>query len=441
MFVDVAGENLEVTEDPISGWSPNQQICSLTNVQPGASTTCEFVNTKLGKIIVDKITNPNDDLQPFAFSPSWGDQFSLTDANPPHDSGFLAPDTYSIAETVPAGWDLTSATCSDESSPNAIQLDAGETVICTFTNTKRGTLTVVKETAGGDETFTFDHPTSTATFALTTVNGRATTTFELPAGTHYEVNEQTVPQGWDEASNLVCQGAIAAGGNVECRFINVKRPQITVIKEVINTGGGTKAPADFTLHVQGQDFPGSTNGTTLYLAIGAYAVTETPDPDYTTSFTENCTGTIAAGATTMCTVTNTFKTGTIEVVKKSFPSREERLPLTTAMPGIATPAGVSRAARAMTTMCGLLRQATVRKPPPGRPQCLPLANMMSMLAGPRTRTAQLMHRIPPTTQAAPLTSQSIKSFLQTNQPPVPQDSGPDGVTWASLLSMPEAMWY
>ena len=441
VFVDVAGENLEVTEDPISGWSPNQQICSLTNVQPGASTTCEFVNTKLGKIIVDKITNPNDDLQPFAFSPSWGDQFSLTDANPPHDSGFLAPDTYSIAETVPAGWDLTSATCSDESSPNAIQLDAGETVICTFTNTKRGTLTVVKETAGGDETFTFDHPTSTATFALTTVNGRATTTFELPAGTHYEVNEQTVPQGWDEASNLVCQGAIAAGGNVECRFINVKRPQITVIKEVINTGGGTKAPADFTLHVQGQDFPGSTNGTTLYLAIGAYAVTETPDPDYTTSFTENCTGTIAAGATTMCTVTNTFKTGTIEVVKKSFPSREERLPLTTAMPGIATPAGVSRAARAMTTMCGLLRQATVRKPPPGRPQCLPLANMMSMLAGPRTRTAQLMHRIPPTTQAAPLTSQSIKSFLQTNQPPVPQDSGPDGVTWASLLSMPEAMWY
>ena len=47
----------------------------------------------------------------------------------------LVPGTYDVAETVPAGWDLTSATCSDGSDPDAIGLDRGETVTCTFVNT------------------------------------------------------------------------------------------------------------------------------------------------------------------------------------------------------------------------------------------------------------------------------------------------------------------
>jgi uncharacterized repeat protein (TIGR01451 family) len=44
--------------------------------------------------------------------------------------------TYSVFEDVPAGWTLTSAVCSDGSSPGQIQLAAGETIVCTFTNTK-----------------------------------------------------------------------------------------------------------------------------------------------------------------------------------------------------------------------------------------------------------------------------------------------------------------
>jgi LPXTG-motif cell wall-anchored protein len=39
-----------------------------------------------------------------------------------------------VDELVPAGWDLVSAICSDESPIDAIDLAAGETVTCTFIN-------------------------------------------------------------------------------------------------------------------------------------------------------------------------------------------------------------------------------------------------------------------------------------------------------------------
>ena len=57
---------------------------------------------------------------------------------------------YSIAETVPAGWDLESATCDDGSPVSNIAVSAGETVTCTFTNHKRGQVVVVKDATPDD---------------------------------------------------------------------------------------------------------------------------------------------------------------------------------------------------------------------------------------------------------------------------------------------------
>ncbi len=42
--------------------------------------------------------------------------------------------TYSVSETVPDGWRLSSAVCDDESPVSAIELSDGETVTCTFYN-------------------------------------------------------------------------------------------------------------------------------------------------------------------------------------------------------------------------------------------------------------------------------------------------------------------
>ena len=51
-----------------------------------------------------------------------------------------------MSETVPTGWDLTSATCDDGSDPASIGLAAGETVTCTFNNQKDAVIIVDKVT-------------------------------------------------------------------------------------------------------------------------------------------------------------------------------------------------------------------------------------------------------------------------------------------------------
>jgi hypothetical protein len=65
---------------------------------------------------------------------------------------------YFVTESAVDGWDVTGVTCDDgrrlrpstgSSSQRTVSfaIEAGESVTCTFTNTKRGTLTVTKVTA------------------------------------------------------------------------------------------------------------------------------------------------------------------------------------------------------------------------------------------------------------------------------------------------------
>jgi hypothetical protein len=103
-----------------------------------------------GKIIIDKVTNPNPDPSNTSFNfklnggpttQNLDKSFSLTNSATPFDSGPILPSgstPYVAAETtpLPPGWQLTSSTCSDGSLVSAINLSAGETVTCTFTNTK-----------------------------------------------------------------------------------------------------------------------------------------------------------------------------------------------------------------------------------------------------------------------------------------------------------------
>ena len=114
------------------------------NIPPFHDRVCTLTNTaKPGNIVVKKVTNPGGDQQAFTFSPSYGSSFQLADGQQ-NDSGSLKAGTYSVAETAVSGWDQTSATCDDGSSPSSISLSSGETVTCTFTNTKHGNLIVVK---------------------------------------------------------------------------------------------------------------------------------------------------------------------------------------------------------------------------------------------------------------------------------------------------------
>jgi Prealbumin-like fold domain len=83
-----------------------------------------------------------------------------------------------------------------------------------------------------------------------------------------------------------------------------------VIKHVVNDNGGSASAADFTMSVTGTSpsptsFPGAESpGTTVTLGPGSYNSTETGPSGYTGSFSADCSGTIAAGETKTCTVTN-----------------------------------------------------------------------------------------------------------------------------------------
>jgi hypothetical protein len=102
-----------------------------------------------GSIIIDKVTVPNPDPTDTEFpmrltgGPSALDQsFSLTNDDPVHNSGGVkAGSGYVAAETtpLPPGWQLDSATCDDGSPVTNINVSVGETVTCTFTNSKQET--------------------------------------------------------------------------------------------------------------------------------------------------------------------------------------------------------------------------------------------------------------------------------------------------------------
>ena len=109
--------------------------------------TCTFYNEQVtGNIIVKKETDPDGSEALFEFTPSWGDNFFLSDGGS-QDSGALLAGTYSVAETVPEEWELSNATCDDGSPVTAISLQAGETVTCTFSNYRLGQDLTVSKTA------------------------------------------------------------------------------------------------------------------------------------------------------------------------------------------------------------------------------------------------------------------------------------------------------
>ncbi len=89
---------------------------------------------KPAKIIVKKQTDPAGSDQIFSFSTNFSEGgFSLTDGEE-YSRGSLTSGTYSVTELPMTGWRLESAFCSDGSKPNAIDLNPGETVTCTFKN-------------------------------------------------------------------------------------------------------------------------------------------------------------------------------------------------------------------------------------------------------------------------------------------------------------------
>jgi hypothetical protein len=229
------------------------------------------------------------------FTTNYGPEFSLTDADAPNNSGDLLPSseagTYSVSETLPAGWDQTSASCTgDGNTPGSITVLPGETVTCIFTNTQLAGLSVVKQTLGGDGSFNF---TSAAlgNFQITTVGNTGLQTFTNLEPGVFDLAEAALPAGWNLTSATCSNGddpaavTLGAGESVTCTFVNEEDPSLTLIKAVV---GGTATPADFVLTltgVDGQHDNGINYGSGVSPPVIAgvpYTLSEIPDqvPEY-----------------------------------------------------------------------------------------------------------------------------------------------------------------
>src|SRR6185503_5510108 len=105
--------------------------CQNVAVAAGETRYCQLTNVKHGHLIVQKTTEPAGDPTLFGISASGSGTIfgsaaaTVSDAL---DKDYeVMPGTYSISETVPAGWDKTGDTCQN------VAVAAGETKSCLLT--------------------------------------------------------------------------------------------------------------------------------------------------------------------------------------------------------------------------------------------------------------------------------------------------------------------
>jgi plastocyanin len=293
----VGGQVVTVTEAALpSGWQRGGIYCTAqsyviqgatvrVNLGVDETAVCTFYNFKLGRVVVDKVSDPAGDVTRFEFAASWGVNFWLADGDAPYDSGWLLPGSYAVGEVnLPAGWVLTSAVCSDGSQPAAISLAPGETVTCTFVNRlERGRIVVdkVSDPAGDATVFEFA-PSWGAGFVLTDA-GLPVDSGELLPGS-YAVGEVNLPAGWVLTSAVCSDGSqpaaisLQAGETVTCTFVNTKLGRVVVDKVSDPAGDATRfefaASWGANFWLSGGDAPYDSG----WLLPGAYALGEVKLP-------------------------------------------------------------------------------------------------------------------------------------------------------------------
>jgi hypothetical protein len=143
------------------------------DLNPGETITCTFYNEQnTGTIVIEKETIFGDGT--FDFTSDELGPFSIITTGGSGSKTFedQITGTYSVFETVPAGWTLINATCEDdegtELDPDEFILEPDATVTCTFVNKKQLADLTVTKTAVPTFTRTWDWDiTKTATAPTT----------------------------------------------------------------------------------------------------------------------------------------------------------------------------------------------------------------------------------------------------------------------------------
>src|SRR5918995_781758 len=132
----------------------------------------------------------------------------------------------------------------------------------------------------------------------------------------YSVSESE-QSGYTVGKSASCSGTINPGQTKTCTITNTyNSPLLTgtlkVVNKVVNDGGGSNGPSDFTITVNGNDpqptsFPGSSAGVNVNLKNGSYSVTEVSHSDYNADYSGGCIGKMNSGDKLTCTIINVYQ--------------------------------------------------------------------------------------------------------------------------------------
>ncbi len=319
-----------VTEVELEGYDVDYSEDCEGTVEEGDEKTCTITNTKLGRIIIDKVTDPSESSQVFNFDASYDeDGFTLTDQQDPNDSGFLAPDTYTVSETdIPEFWDLDSVECDygdqeeGQSDPNGVEiiLGAGDVVTCTFTNKftppPTGTLKVIKQVVGGeadaDEFSMHVKSDGSDVDGSPQAGDENGTDYVLPTGP-YTVSESDGPSNYDATFSENCPDGnitVVLNETVTCTVTNTFRESnepsadLEVTKEVNDQSVLTGQQVTYTINVTNHGPDTATNViVTDALPSGLDFVSEdSPVGDYDENTNIWTIGTLTDGQTVTLTI-------------------------------------------------------------------------------------------------------------------------------------------
>ncbi len=230
----------------------------------GDVVDCTYSNRQRGAIVIKKVTDPATDTTtsfPFTTGGLSPASFSLNNGGQQTFSNIVPGSGYSVAEQVPAGWNLTSATCDNGSPVTNISVTAGHTTTCTFRDQANGNIAIhkaddarsAKGLAGAVFTLYVDNPptdgtvrgpedTATTKTCTTDINGNCTITDVAPG--QYWVVETTGVPGYDLAAD---QNVVVQPGQTTQPLNFVDPRKFTVITLVCTESDSKLYPSDITV--------------------------------------------------------------------------------------------------------------------------------------------------------------------------------------------------
>jgi hypothetical protein len=298
-------------------------VCSYPSQEPNSDPSDCVVTPNSGFLTIVKDAG-DDTSTTFTFNLGSGQQsndgrssFTITGSGSEPLIPFVAGTDYDLTEVIPGGWQLDNVVCYYNGTPTGTRSDStvtdfeikpGMLTTCTFEDSLQQATLIVRKVLINDNGGTLNE-----TNFQFSVNSGMPISFEadgqndltVDSGTYTVV--ETAVAGYTTTYENCTNVYIPPGGSATCTITNDdQQAYVTVVKNVINDNGGSAAPDDFLLTLDGNSV---TSGVAVPVNPGTYTAGETLLSGYTfEGFSDDCNEsgevTVALGQSKTCTLTN-----------------------------------------------------------------------------------------------------------------------------------------